>query len=199
MALYYDLPVFKEVYQLTFGLVQYYLKQKIKTMENKKFLLLLGFSLPALVYAQESSHSVIAPAGTSEKGSTITLDWTMGELAVQSSETSNILLTEGFHQPMLIVEEVLEAPETPLSNQLNVWVGPNPTSANLYIKIDSELGGEAVLSLKTIKGRLLRSETVNLLMGDYEWNLGQYPSGLYLVTLHTKEGELLKSYKVIKK
>jgi len=163
---------------------------------KKGLLIFFGIGAISLVYAQQTSQTVIASSGNYDQVNTVSIEWTLGELAVQSLEGSNIMLTEGFHQPQLDV--ILVPPHVVLSSQLKVTVSPNPTQGILYIKIRSELDKQAVLSLSTLDGRLVQKETIILSQGDIEWNLSKYYSGLYILTLHTKKGELLRSFKIIK-
>ncbi len=167
-------------------------------MKRKFFVLALWISMSTLIHAQQTDRTVISPAGTSEAGTALTLDWTLGELAVQSREITNVLVTEGFQQPTLLVETVTETTELFLNGKINLRVGPNPTSDNLYVKINSELEGKGVLSLKTLNGQHLQNETIDLSSEDHELNLDKYPGGLYFLSLYTEKGELLKSFKITK-
>jgi len=169
-------------------------------MKRKYNLLILCISIVTLLQAQQTNTAVIAPAGTSTNGTAVMLDWTLGELAVQSLETSNRLFTEGFHQPVLIVKETTEEEDTPIlfNGQIDVWVGPNPTVSILYIKIDTDLEGQAVLSLRTIEGKLLKNERISLSSTDHEWDMSQYPGGLYILAIHTEKGEMLRTFKITK-
>jgi hypothetical protein len=167
-------------------------------MDRKKLLLFLLLSLGTLVYAQQADPSVVAPAGTSTTGAGITLDWTVGELLTQTRHSTEGMLTEGFHQPVLKVEEVLTAAPELEKSQIDVLVYPNPTQANLHITITAGPEGQGELALQALDGRLLRAETINLASGDHTWSLAAYPAGLYLISLKTKQGELLKSFKITK-
>ena len=167
-------------------------------MDRKKMLLFLLLSMGTLVYAQQADPSVIAPAGTTATGTTITLDWTLGELLTQTRHTTEGMLTEGFHQPALTVEEVLTAAPESGIGQFDVLVYPNPTQANVHITIMVGPEGQGELALQSLDGHLLRAETINLASGDHAWSLATYPAGLYLISLKTKQGELLKSFKITK-
>ena len=167
-------------------------------MKRKFFVLALWISMSTLIHAQQTDPSVIAPAGATDAGSVLTLDWTLGELAIQSLEVTNVLVTEGFQQPTLLVETVTETTGLFFNGKINVRVGPNPTSDYLYVRINSELEGRGVLSLKTLKGQHLQNETIDLSSEDHELNLDKYPGGLYLLSLCTEKGELLKSFKITK-
>lgn len=65
--------------------------------ERAWLVLLLG-CLCAGVSAQSLSPSVVGAWGTSATGGGITLDQTIGEVAVRTEESGNIRLTQGFHQ-----------------------------------------------------------------------------------------------------
>lgn len=163
---------------------------------KKVLSLFFGIGTLSLVFAQQTNQSVIAASGNYDQVNTTSIEWTLGELAVQSLEGSNIMLTEGFHQPLL--DAFLGPPHVLLSSQIKVSVSPNPTQGILKIKINSELDQSAVLSLSTLVGRLVQNETINLSQGGVEWNISKYFSGLYLLTLHTEKGQLVRSFKIIK-
>ena len=166
--------------------------------KRKNLLIILCLSIGTMLQAQQSDLAVIAPAGSSDETTSLTLDWTLGELAVQSLEDFGVMLTEGFHQTWLFIEDILNPPEDSSNNQFTVSVSPNPTPAELHIKIDSYLEGKGALALNTLNGQLMKYETINLSSGDHEWSMANYPAGLYILTLKTEKGELLKSFKITK-
>ncbi|MCB0651944.1 MAG: hypothetical protein KDC85_11770 [Saprospiraceae bacterium] len=166
---------------------------------RKVFLCLIGMGLVTIASAQEQSPTVMAAAGGSTaKGAAMTLDWTLGELSVSSLETPNGLLTEGFHQPMLRVETILESPVKQGGKDLEMTLAPNPVSSSLSIRIHSEWEGEGELALWDARGQRLQRATVDLSLAQLEWDLGGYASGIYSVTLRDAKGLLLRSYKISK-
>ena len=128
----------------------------------------------------------------------MTLDWTLGELAVSSLETPNGLLTEGFHQPMLRVESTFESPIQKGETNFQMRIAPNPVTSNLSIRIHSEGEGEGELALWDARGQRLKRAAVDLSLAQQDWDLSGYASGIYTVTLRDEKGALLRSYKISK-
>lgn len=162
---------------------------------------LLGLGLAMMSTAQSLSPSVIASNGTVSQGNQIQLEWTLGELAIQSLQTTDGLLTEGFHQPNLLVE-ILDVPETDLfpvlDETFNITVAPNPVQSTLYIQMEAESDHDGVIRLSDYSGQRLKRLETEFSNQTLEWDLSPYPSGIYLLSFYSKEGRLLKQYKVSK-
>lgn len=162
---------------------------------NLLFFYIISFNI---IHAQETSQYIISPAGSSDIHQNIEIDWTIGEMAIQTFTASNYMLTEGFHQPFLYVEEIINSGELTRLENINVSIWPNPTSSILQIKMNSEFNEIGHISLKTIEGRKLQSTKVSLSSGHYEFEMGTYPPGAYMLRLINEGGTLLKTYKIIK-
>ena len=163
----------------------------------KKILFMLScMGLFTCLSAQQLSRSVISPGGTSSKGATITLDWTLGDLAVRSLLTTEGLWTEGFHQPMLSVEEIFDEPV--FYDQVHIQVAPNPVRSFLSVKINSDLKGKAIIDLWDLQGKHLQRVKANLSHEDMEWDMTLFPSAMYTLSFRTEKGELIRTFKVRK-
>lgn len=165
---------------------------------RKTLLCLFGTCLLSIMYAQQKDPTVLSAAGNTAKGASITLDWTLGELAVTTLTTSEGLLTQGFHQPTLIVEESLEISTKKLEDGIQFSIAPNPVSSSLTIRFDSQREGEGELALWDARGQRLQKAAVDLSLAQLEWDLSGYASGIYSITLRNKKGVLLRSYKISK-
>ncbi len=73
-----------------------------------KICILLGaaLSLPLAGMAQQLSPSVLAASAGTISTQTMVLDWTLGELVVETATSPDRLYTQGFHQPLLQVSEL---------------------------------------------------------------------------------------------
>ena len=60
------------------------------------FLILWNFS-----FSQSLSPTLISSAGAYAAAGDITLSYSLGEIAVTTLTTDNLVLTQGFHQPQL--------------------------------------------------------------------------------------------------
>jgi hypothetical protein len=113
---------------------------------KKYFFILMGFLLYNNVYAQHLSPSVIGSAGTSFSNSTANTDLTVGELSTETY-SSNIILTQGFHQGIIkVASAVIEIEEV-------IKVYPNPTTSLLNIEL--EKNGNLDLVLIDINGKIV--------------------------------------------
>ncbi len=165
---------------------------------RKMFLCLLGICLFGILHAQQKDPAVLSAAGNTAKGAGITLDWTLGELAVSTLATTDGLVTEGFHQPMLRVESTFESPIKKGETTFQMTIAPNPVTSTVSIRIHSEGEGAGEIALWDARGQRLQRATVDLSLALQEWDLSSYASGIYTVTLWDEKGVLLRSYKISK-
>ncbi|MBK8829898.1 MAG: T9SS type A sorting domain-containing protein [Saprospiraceae bacterium] len=56
--------------------------------------------------AQTTDHYIISAQGNETKGQTMSLCWTIGDLATETSGIDQALTTQGFQQPTLFVKEL---------------------------------------------------------------------------------------------
>ena len=101
------------------------------------FLVLLSFSLSYAGIAQSLSPSVISSQGEVSEGNSVSLEWTLGEVAIQTIRSPGNVFTEGFHQPLLEVSEVVEeqVKELLVLEGYDITVAPNPVRSLLELKI----------------------------------------------------------------
>lgn len=174
-------------------------------MKKKIFLSVIGLGLACLGMAQSISQSVISSSGTVSQGEHIQLEWTLGEPAIQSIRTSNGLITEGFHQPMLRVE-ALDEPVNPPDMAFNpttieglqITIAPNPVQSLLSIQIESDVDQQGVIYLSDLAGQRLQQLEASFFDESLEWDFSRFPSGMYLLSFYTNAGELLRTFKVTK-
>jgi hypothetical protein len=188
-----------QIFELPRLNMQQFIHLRTKQLIMKKVLLLfLGMGIISFTCAQQTNLSVISPAGNRNEIPFISLEWTLGELAVIPLKTPEGMLTQGFHQPLLVVEESEEVPPIFMSNQIDVKVMPNPTMGSLFIVVDSKLEESVLLSLKTFSGTILQSTTITFSQEEFEWNMINYPAGIYLLTVQGLKDEIIKSLKITK-
>ncbi|WP_215225979.1 S8 family serine peptidase [Echinicola shivajiensis] len=98
-------------------------------------------------------------------------------------------------EPVLVT--ALEDEQPSLGN-FGIFIGPNPTTGKVNLRINNDYQGELELAVYSIGGRKVSSKSVYKQQKDelYEYHLSQ-PSGVYLFTI--KMGDLVLRSKVIKK
>lgn len=158
-------------------------------------------SFLVLVYSlslsgQDIKQQVVAAAGGYDVSgdNSISLSWTLGELVITTVESGggDIVLTQGFHQTMLVIDAIQKNPEL----DVEVSVFPNPTSELVNINFKAPLDGETEIYLHTADGRMIYNG--KMMPGELlkQINMNKYPGGTYI--LRIQNGIRINIYKVIK-
>lgn len=155
----------------------------------------LGLCRGNTAIAQSLARSTIGSAGTSVEANNIQLDFSVGEAAVISLESPEIVLTQGFQQSERIITGI---DELPISVSLRVY--PNPFSETLEISMK----GAALsfyIALYDATGRSLKAFDHKVeAYGSWQehLNLTQQPPGIYTLLIANPGGSWTKTYKVVK-
>jgi Secretion system C-terminal sorting domain len=136
--------------------------------------------------AQKIVPQVMASAGASMKSGTIFVEWTLGEMATETLKSGNLTVTQGFHQPNLIMVSSQNESLT------NISVYPNPVSDILLIQNQSE--GSIDIQLIEVNGKSIKAQ--RFLTGTHALPMDQLPSGSYI--LQVKQGNSLGNFTIEK-
>ncbi|MGZ4033434.1 MAG: T9SS type A sorting domain-containing protein [Bacteroidia bacterium] len=155
----------------------------------KKLLLLFIIIYSGPTIAQSLNPDVIATSGTSFNDGTSQLDWTLGETVTSTLTSGSNMLTQGFHQPNLLVTSIND-PATDYS----VTVFPNPTVDHVQLQFKN-LKNMVTAEILSSDGKLLQSQNINA-AGETIFDMSGYASGTYLLSV--KDNSKIKTYKIIK-
>ena len=160
-------------------------------------MLLLGMNN---IHAQSIERSVIGVSGTSSETATLHLDWTLGELAVNTLQYSKGQITEGFHQSNLIVHDDfrLNRPDNTIESKIDIAIRPNPVKDFLNIQINSDFEEQGILQLMNASGQNLHRLSIDLQHYQNELDLSKLAPGLYLLRLSHHNGRLIQTFKIQK-
>ena len=136
--------------------------------------------------AQSISKQVIASAGLNAPQ----LSCTTGEAVVGLMQSSGSQLGNGYYDAKSLVALGIE--DYALDVQLKVY--PNPTAQLLYVSHPGQTTFS--IGITDLNGRQIYSGSINT---TSPLDLGQYPQGMYLVTIANTETHKNNSYKIIKK
>ena len=155
--------------------------------------------------AQATTPSVISPNGGVAQNSIMILEWTIGDIAVQSYHSGDKFYTEGFHQPMLTVEPVDELePVTTRTDDISegsaglVRVMPNPVSSTLNVQFELETQMNIHLRVIDLQGQLLDSQKMKIEQGNMTLDFSSYPTGMYMLHIESEDGRFVRSCKISK-
>ena len=153
------------------------------------------FIIPAA--AQTLSPTVIGSKGGHDKTEAISLEWTLGELEVNTLSYPGGIQTEGFHQSTLLkVVRIDESKAT--SSSLNISVSPNPVYSMLNVKIQSDVDSKLTLKLLDVNGKIIYSSMASSLNDSKELDLTNLTSGVYLLNIYNASGSVFQTYKISK-
>ena len=163
---------------------------------NLKFILFpFGVITASVAIAQD--QSVISAAGDCNKNGNISLEWTVGETMVETINSGKGMLTQGFHQPLLIKKLPQVIPALPVLPDYLFTIAPNPVISELTVTVDKRITTKVQVQLTDLFGR-----TLSLMAPSYnryfKFSFQNHPSGTYYIFIRNEDGALLKSFSVIK-
>ena len=148
------------------------------------FLFLLSFSV--------SAQTVISSAGKTTINGNYNVSWTVGETVINTLSAGGTILTQGFHQPLLI--EILP---TGIEKELllDMIAYPNPAFDKVLFK-----GGDpsGIYHIRVVDklGRILLQKT--LPASDLEILVAGYNNGTYLIEVVEDKTNKRRVFNVIK-
>lgn len=159
---------------------------------KKKHLLILvtAIFLSSLTYAQQISPYVIAPAGSEGAGNEIHLQWTLGELMTQTFGGADLLLTQGFHQPYMLVTSIGEP-----GHDIRVEAYPNPATDFVHIRLQEPDYADFKFRLFDEQGRQVSSNKLEGIITEV--SLKGKQAGVYFLVI-TKTNQEVSIFKIIK-
>ena len=160
-----------------------------------KFILILLICSTKFAVGQTLSPVVTGSKGGYDKTDALSLEWTLGELEVNTLSYQGGIQTEGFHQSTLKVVKVENKAASP---SLNITVSPNPVRSILNVKIQSDVDSKLSLKLVDVNGKVFYSTMANSLNDSKELDLTNYKSGSYLLNIYNESGSIYQTYKISK-
>lgn len=166
-------------------------------MKYHVLFLIVCICVSASSFSQETSPAVVSAGGGTAKGSSISLDWTLGEVATESIKSSRALYTQGFHQPVLAVERVKDEKGFVVKNY-SLSVFPNPATSVLNIQLHFVPQTPLYVFLHDGCGKLLIRKEMPARSEMLQLNVSGYAQGAYYLQIQNADGSVLSSYNVIK-
>ncbi len=152
---------------------------------SKNLLLVVLISL--VTYCKISAQEIVASAGESLQSSTTSVAFTLGELAISTETSGNIIITQGFHQSFSEITEALAV----ANEAIAVSVFPNPSSD--FLNIISESDEELQYILYNLLGSKVAS---GAFVKNKQLNIEHYAKATYLLLLTNKKDQLIQSFKI---
>ncbi|TVR81510.1 MAG: T9SS C-terminal target domain-containing protein [Chitinophagaceae bacterium] len=164
----------------------------------KSLLLTIAISLTALYsFGQSLSPTVISSSGAFHTAGGYSLSQTVGETVIETLSSSDLILTQGFHQPEKLSVGIS-------SNSLSIWdvnVFPNPTSNSVFLEISASSDVDINVELFDVLGKKIKPlQNGHLINGQMKITLDMSPfaSGVYFVRLTESNGNSTETIRIQK-
>ncbi|MEM7375135.1 MAG: T9SS type A sorting domain-containing protein [Bacteroidota bacterium] len=147
--------------------------------------------------AQSLDRFVIGSTGGEAIGTTVHLEYTVGEVATQTLDNGTFVLNQGFHQTNPPFNTSIERTQIRVDYSLY----PNPTHDIVNLKLELERPTDIVVELLDIRGRrsnIPAQSWSNQQQIQAQFDLSTLPTGLYLMTIRGKSGEVAQSLRIEK-
>jgi len=146
-------------------------------------ILQLSFSaIPLLLCAQKLSPSVTSTAGNFYQNPALSISQTVGELCLTKTYFNNLILTQGFQQPEIIISAIQNSGDE--MQELSVY--PNPSDTYIHVITHFNDFDDCIMDISDVHGRIIDHQILNnsiqsvkqITINTSEWN-----SGLYNLTI----------------
>lgn len=136
---------------------------------------------------------VIGSAGTATETSGGAIAYTVGEMVVETGETSGGVLTQGFHQSFITITAIDELPAS-----LALKLYPNPATDFIIIESD-ELNRFDNMTMYDMAGQLVWQARGNSAVDNrLTVNMANRAAGNYIIKLNDSKAQQSFSYSVVK-
>ena len=115
-------------------------------------ILFLFLCFPLFIFGQVTTPTVITNSGGTFSNSSVIMDFSIGELAVQTLQ-NNEILTQGFHQGDLKVTTAL------INLGIKTKIYPNPTTNFIIVELEKNVNAD--IKVYEINGKIVIEDKLN--------------------------------------
>jgi hypothetical protein len=153
-------------------------------------LIILHF--PGLLISQSLSPSILSSQGGSSQFEGKTIEWTLGEIFVETAKPGERIITQGFHQPLMLVK-------TNESQALSDFaVYPNPVEAILHIDIVKDYSNQYTIKLFDSKGDCINTYDISKNETKHQLDMSKLLPGIYLLKISNSPENKFHTYWIVK-
>ena len=150
--------------------------------------LVMAISMVIGLSAQSATPSVLASSGGEGSDGSNHAAWTMGELSISTLSNGDQILTQGFHQPRLLIVGTNDG-----DPDIGLNIFPNPTQDRLVISYDGELSLTYILH--DMRG--VSSVVGDIGRGNTSVDVQKLPAGHYQMTIFN-DNKIIRSVTIEK-
>jgi len=157
-------------------------------MRHSCLFVLISLGLLSNILAQET----ITNGGEHFEKAEGSISWTLGQLSHETLGSEDFILSQGFHQPTVIISSIVDLPQL----KLKLRAFPNPTTQRMQLEFTEGFRSETFRAqLIDQFGRLYLEQALNDPLTDLDFS--KLSSGVYLIRIQGN-GRAVHTFKVIK-
>lgn len=147
-----------------------------------------------LIFGPVYGQSVVSSGGQSGSSNELHASATIGEAIIGSRSNGDLFSNQGFQQPKQ--SDITSVVEINSNLKVELSVGPIPSNDFITISIDKPIDGNFLLVDKL--GRIIKKQSFSKAQLAYKMDLSLLDSGVYYLTIESKETKQLTGIPVIK-
>lgn len=154
----------------------------------------LFFAMILLSSQWSIAQTAVSSAASLDNTNNMSLEWTLGEVAVGSAIYDSEMITIGYNQPVL---KVFTVQDKLYDSKHKFSISPNPVISTLNFTSFSLENSNIKIQLTDLTGKFIA--LINAKTNDSKSiEMGQLISGTYLLTVKDINGEVLQSFRIVK-
>lgn len=157
----------------------------------KHFIPFLTLFIFKMTLQNLSAQEVVASGGNYYETGQISISWTLGETVIETFGSSDLILTQGFQQPVLTVSTYIEDPG--LDFQISAF--PNPTREHVNISTDLSDADNLIYRVYDMQGRFIISDRLEGAQTRVVFD--DFHPGAYFIRI-IRNDKPVKIFKIIK-
>ena len=163
----------------------------------KIFITLILISTTSCFSAQSIERQVIGSLGNTSTALGITVTSTVGEVAVATKTSTNIMLTEGYQQ----ANDSSSVSIAEIANIAKLKLYPNPTINSAKLEITTNFNSATTIAVYSSDGKLISSNSIALTSGvesSIQLDVSNQASGVYLIRIIGENNSFLETMRLVK-
>lgn len=155
---------------------------------------IINLAILSSLHSQSTSPHVISTSGKTFTGSTIKLDWTLGELNIKTESNAIESITQGFHQPYYKITSSNELSE----NIGTIKVFPNPIIESINLELQFNKIEKVNITLYDFSGNLIWNTIKEGNKIQVNKSISQLSTGNYVLKIEQIKKQFVKTFKIQK-
>ena len=144
-------------------------------------------------------NSVVASAGNYSSNGSISLSWTLGEVAVTTISAGNLMLNQGFQQPWETIIGGTPINEPEINWSVKAFPNPVQDMLNVEFKLDKQ-EDRFSMEIMDITGKKLFVKDAEMIQNEQviQLDFTQYKEGIYILRVVSEDEKIHRVYKIRK-